>query len=529
MSSKIVSSWRTWTWLAGIFVVAATAGGARAQLTTLPDAIFTQNLSVDETGANINPYSPCGFISCTGEGSSSASNFPSSEPDHGAQASFSGFPSPTVTVSASASSRGYGVANAQSDVVYSFEWMGPDDPSVIPVGIALLLHTQSTVDASDTYAQGISGAAFRLSQAGTNISSEEVRCAAGWAVSGPGCLSPDFSGTRTFFLAPNTAYDVELQVYGETSDSAVYGIAGPHGETTPSASAMADPQIFLEPGFGLDDPDAYQLVLSAGISNFIPVSGSPVPEPAAWAMMLTGFAGLGYARYWRGRRFTEHRTGGNPHPIGETAASGKNDIEKMLFWSLLVAAAGVAASFAVLPVQAETLSYNIYEDFGTYPFGSYYSCGGAPYCIQGPGATDGSGSGSGTATDPVAALSTVMPLITLVEGGGMIGTFDWSFIGPISGSGRLEAKRDNQDYPGAAAFLITSISGTVDGMTVTGLTDYDSPDQAIFPFAALEVDPIGFSFGVSQAPEPSTWVMMLFGFAGLGFAGYRRARSAFAL
>src|SRR5271154_46051 len=117
MSSKIVGSWRTRTWLAGIFVVAATAGGARAQLTNLPDAIFTQNLSVDETGENINPYSPCGFISCTGEGSSSASNFPSSEPDHGAQASFSGFPSPTVTVSASASSRGYGVANAQSDVV----------------------------------------------------------------------------------------------------------------------------------------------------------------------------------------------------------------------------------------------------------------------------------------------------------------------------------------------------------------------------------------------------------------------------
>ena len=27
-------------------------------------------------------------------------------------------------------------------------------------------------------------------------------------------------------------------------------------------------------------------------------------------------------------------------------------------------------------------------------------------------------------------------------------------------------------------------------------------------------------------PEPSTWAMMLVGFAGLGFAGYRRARVA---
>jgi hypothetical protein len=30
-------------------------------------------------------------------------------------------------------------------------------------------------------------------------------------------------------------------------------------------------------------------------------------------------------------------------------------------------------------------------------------------------------------------------------------------------------------------------------------------------------------------PEPSTWAMMLLGFAGLGFAGYRRARAGRAL
>jgi hypothetical protein len=30
----------------------------------------------------------------------------------------------------------------------------------------------------------------------------------------------------------------------------------------------------------------------------------------------------------------------------------------------------------------------------------------------------------------------------------------------------------------------------------------------------------------SGVPEPSTWTMMLIGFAGVGFAGYRKARSA---
>ena len=33
-----------------------------------------------------------------------------------------------------------------------------------------------------------------------------------------------------------------------------------------------------------------------------------------------------------------------------------------------------------------------------------------------------------------------------------------------------------------------------------------------------------FSLSGSVVPEPSTWVMMLLGFAGLGFAGYRHAR-----
>ena len=33
----------------------------------------------------------------------------------------------------------------------------------------------------------------------------------------------------------------------------------------------------------------------------------------------------------------------------------------------------------------------------------------------------------------------------------------------------------------------------------------------------------------SPVPEPSTWAMMLLGFAGLSFAGYRRARAGRAL
>ena len=33
----------------------------------------------------------------------------------------------------------------------------------------------------------------------------------------------------------------------------------------------------------------------------------------------------------------------------------------------------------------------------------------------------------------------------------------------------------------------------------------------------------------ATAPEPSTWAMMILGFAGLGFAGYRKSRKAAAI
>lgn len=52
-------------------------------------------------------------------------------------------------------------------------------------------------------------------------------------------------------------------------------------------------------------------------------------------------------------------------------------------------------------------SYNIYEDFGNYEPGTYYSCGGVPYCILGPGLTDGSNINVGPGSDAVTALDTL--------------------------------------------------------------------------------------------------------------------------
>jgi hypothetical protein len=51
-------------------------------------------------------------------------------------------------------------------------------------------------------------------------------------------------------------------------------------------------------------------------------------------------------------------------------------------------------------------------------------------------------------------------------------------------------------------------------------------DQNDFAGSAGSADSsiLGNAFSVMAVPEPSTWAMMLVGFAGLGLAGYRRAR-----
>jgi PEP-CTERM motif len=70
----------------------------------------------------------------------------------------------------------------------------------------------------------------------------------------------------------------------------------------------------------------------------------------------------------------------------------------------------------------------------------------------------------------------------------------------------------------------------VDGLTVAGLT---CGNDACFSFPAFQSS-VGFvngmftfadtPFVLTGVPEPSTWAMLLIGFAGIGFASYRKSR-----
>ena len=55
-------------------------------------------------------------------------------------------------------------------------------------------------------------------------------------------------------------------------------------------------------------------------------------------------------------------------------------------------------------------------------------------------------------------------------------------------------------------------------------TDIVGPEPPATPPAPTFNE--AFSLTGAVVPEPSTWAMMLLGFAGLGFAGYRHARKA---
>jgi hypothetical protein len=43
--------------------------------------------------------------------------------------------------------------------------------------------------------------------------------------------------------------------------------------------------------------------------------------------------------------------------------------------------------------------------------------------------------------------------------------------------------------------------------------------------SGAHADSFTLQIGAAAVPEPSTWAMMLLGFAGLGFAGHRKARN----
>jgi hypothetical protein len=87
-----------------------------------------------------------------------------------------------------------------------------------------------------------------------------------------------------------------------------------------------------------------------------------------------------------------------------------------------------------------------------------------------------------------------------------------TYTSGISG-GTFTISGNSNDPLTLALFLLEEYDGTVTN-TIT------------FRDLSLTADTVSSNFVTSGVPESSTWAMMLLGFAGLGFIGYRRRKSA---
>jgi hypothetical protein len=94
--------------------------------------------------------------------------------------------------------------------------------------------------------------------------------------------------TSTMTVDTDQLYTVDIDAYS-------YATASPDAPYIYS-------EAFLDPYFSIvsDDPEAYTLEFSPGVGNS-PLSAA-VPEPSTWAMMLAGFAGLGFVTFRRSRK-----------------------------------------------------------------------------------------------------------------------------------------------------------------------------------------------------------------------------------
>ena len=95
------------------------------------------------------------------------------------------------------------------------------------------------------------------------------------------CSASNFSVLSHQSIESNTPYEIALSMDLLAN---INGVGG--GSVVENASI--DPTIAIDPTFLANNPEA-ELVFSPNVGNV-----SAVPEPSTWAMMILGFAGIGF-------------------------------------------------------------------------------------------------------------------------------------------------------------------------------------------------------------------------------------------
>jgi PEP-CTERM motif len=187
---------------------------------------------------------------------------------------------------------------------------------------------------------------------------------------------------------------------------------------------------------------------------------------------------------WKGKMF-------NPLNFGRLACRLVPSSSRLRHISVAALAAGIITLAATMPTRADIMD-------------TYSLAPGTTFRFINDGDVD-----AATATFQVDATNhtLVSGTVTLQGKGPEAGvyTFSAQAMGPFDGSATN----------GATMVLA---SGIQNGLPEELITEVTIGSSFAFPFTDLSLAP--------AVPEPSTWVMMILGFAGVGFMAYRRRNSA---
>ena len=222
---------------------------------------------------------------------------------------------------------------------------------------------------------------------------------------------------------------------------------------------------------------------------------------------------------------------------------------KKTHWAGVVALAGMAlvgqAHASTMPItfSGGDVSGSLSITFGSGTDGKYPTTG---FEITGI---------SGTFTDttlgivdaPITSLVPISPTPPLDDPPNLLAPNDFSHFAVATGlppENRGFLTYDNLFWPGGAPPTASAYPGAGSFLDIYGLMFGIGGGRAVDLFSnGVGFGPPGAVFGVAVAtpdmlldyvgngvaastPEPSTWAMMVLGFAGLGFAGYRASRKA---
>jgi hypothetical protein len=81
----------------------------------------------------------------------------------------------------------------------------------------------------------------------------------------------------------------------------------------------------------------------------------------------------------------------------------------------------------------------------------------------------------------------------------------------------------------SSSFIKTDSSGSIVNWVVVELLGADRTFVLGDLCCTIGDPPLMYTFGTKSVPEPSTWALMLLGFAGVGFASYRSTRTTVAV